>query len=300
MIRLVSLYDEAGLGRSLGQWLEARGQACRVEDGEIHRFPDGEIRLRLNGKPADVTVLVCSLDQPSEKTLALVFAAELLRQQGARRLLLVAPYLAYMRQDIAFHPGEGVSAASYARLLSRYVDGLVTVDPHLHRIPQLEQVYRVPCQALHATTILGEWLKTQLTGPALLIGPDRESEQWVTAVAQECGQPCLVFDKERLGDRQVEIRVPDLRERGLATTMVLVDDMVSTGHTLMKVARALREQGFTDIRAVCVHALYGEDTAAAMADSGLKEVASCNTVRHPGNRLDVTALLGQGVLRWRG
>ncbi len=295
MIDLVTLYDDAGLGPRLRDWLSAQGRACRCQAAEIHAFPDGEIRVRIPEPVGEDVVLVCSLDHPSEKTLALTFVSDVLRGMGARRLRLVIPYLAYMRQDIAFHPGEGVSAASYARLLSRLGDALVTVDPHLHRIPRLEDVYSLPATALHATGILGDWLKERLDGPSLLIGPDRESEQWVTAVAARCAQPFLVLDKERLGDRQVEIRVPDLRDRG-PLSVVLVDDMVSTGHTLMKVATQLRRQGLTDIRAVFVHALFGEDTTREMRASGIHELASCNTVAHVTNRIDITPLLGEWLI----
>ena len=114
------------------------------------------------------------------------------------------------------------------------------------------------------------------------------------AVAERCGQPFRVLDKERLGDRQVVIQVPDLSSEGLQT-VVLVDDMVSTGQTLMKVARELRAQGIDDIRAVFVHALFGPETAAEMHDAGIGELVSCNTVAHPTNGIDVTIMLGEWV-----
>lgn len=294
MISLVTLYDEAGLGPRLRDWLAGQGLDSRCQAAEIHAFPDGEIRVRVPEAVSETVVVVCTLDHPSEKTLALTFVCDVLRGLGAKRLWLVTPYLAYMRQDIAFHPGEGISAASYARLLSRLVDAMVTVDPHLHRIPNLEDVYTVPSTALHATDVIGDWLNGRLTGKALLIGPDRESEQWVTAVAARCGLPFRVLDKERLGDRKVVIQVPDLAAEGY-DTVVLVDDMVSTGHTLMQVARQLRAQGIRDVRAVCVHALFGEDTTNEMRDAGIGELASCNTVAHATNRIDVTPMIGAWV-----
>ncbi len=291
MISLVTLYDNAGLGVRLQAWLSAQGIASHCQAAEIHAFPDGEIRVRVPESVYETAVVVCTLDHPSEKTLALTFICDVLRGMGVTRLWLVIPYLAYMRQDIAFHPGEGVSAASYARLLSRLADALVTIDPHLHRITRLEEVYSLPATTLHATDVLGDWLAGQLPGKALLIGPDRESEQWVTAVAARCHQPFRVLDKERLGDRQVVIRVPDLSAEGLET-VVLVDDMVSTGHTLMKVAQQLQAQGIRDIRAVCVHALFDTGTADEMREAGIRELISCNTVFHDSNRMDVTPLLG--------
>jgi phosphoribosylpyrophosphate synthetase len=78
-------------------------------------------------------VLACSLARPDEKTLPLLFAADAARDLGAAKVLLAAPCLAYLRQDRRFHAGEAVTSRSYAALLSRAFDALVTADPHLHR-----------------------------------------------------------------------------------------------------------------------------------------------------------------------
>jgi len=104
------------------------------ERGELEhrRFPDGESYVRLHTPVAGRAVaFVCSLNAPDEKTLALLFAAGAARELGAARVGLVAPYLAYMRQDKRFQPGEALTSAHYADLLSRAFDWLATVDPHL-------------------------------------------------------------------------------------------------------------------------------------------------------------------------
>lgn len=260
---------------------------------DLHRFPDGEWRIRLLGNPAENVMLVCSLDQPNDKTVALVLLCGLLRDMGVRHITLVAPYLAYMRQDVAFNPGEGVSARYYARLLSGLVDRLVTIDPHLHRIAALEEVYTIPCVTLHAAALLGEWTRDHLANVAL-IGPDGESEQWVSEVAGIAGAPFAVMEKKRFGDRDVRIEVPDL-SAWKGRTILLVDDMISTGRTLMVVAEQLRRQGFTDIRALCVHALHDDNAAARMQESGISSVLSCNTVAHASNAIDISGFLLRGM-----
>ena len=97
---------------------------------ETRHFPDGESYVRLHGDPSGRAVdLVCSLAQPDRQFLPLVFAADAARELGASAVNLVAPYLAYMRQDIRFQPGECISSLSFARLLSSTFDTLLTVEP---------------------------------------------------------------------------------------------------------------------------------------------------------------------------
>ena len=259
----------------------------------LHRFPDGEWRIRLLDKPQKNVALVCSLDHPNDKIVALILVCGLLRDMGVEHITLITPYLAYMRQDVAFNPGEGVSARYFANLLSAHVDRLVTIDPHLHRIAELEEVYTIPCVTLHAAPLLGAWVRDHLPNVAL-IGPDGESEQWVSEVAGIASAPYAIMEKKRFGDRDVSIEVPDL-SAWKGRTILLVDDMISTGRTLIVVAEQLRAQGFTDIRALCVHALHDDDAAARMKEAGISAVLSCNTVVHPSNAVDIADFLLQGM-----
>src|SRR5688572_19635777 len=98
---------------------------------DTRHFPDGETYVRLDCDVASRSItFVCSLDGPNEKTLGLLFAAEAARDLGAARVGLIAPYLAYMRQDRRFVPGEAVTSKTFARLISSAFDWMVTVDPH--------------------------------------------------------------------------------------------------------------------------------------------------------------------------
>lgn len=282
--QIVGLFDSARLAESLSE-------CCKIPllSITLHRFPDGEWRVQLQQAPAERVIIVCSLDHPDHKTLPLYLLASTLREQGVKEITLIAPYLAYMRQDIAFHPGESVSARHYARLLSSVMDRLVTVDPHLHRIHQLSEVYSVPAQALHATIVLGQWLVQHCPG-AFLIGPDAESAQWVSQVAEVAGSEFVVLEKQRSGDRQVSIQVPAL-SLSHATPVVLVDDMISTGRTLVEAARQIHAQGYRNITALCVHALYDDRAAQEMQAAGINRVVSCNTVLHASNGVDISELL---------
>lgn len=255
-------------------------------DWEIRRFPDGESHVRfLTPIAGRAVVLVCSLDDPDRKALALYLAASVARELGARQVGLVLPYLAYMRQDCRFHDGEGVTARHFARLLSGMCDWLVTVDPHLHRIGHLDDIYAVPARVVAAAPGIAAWIAAHVALP-LLVGPDEESEQWVAGVAATLGSPYIVLQKTRQGDRDVTLRVPDLaawRDR----TPVLVDDIASTARTMIAASAHLRAAGLTAPWCLAVHPLFAGDAYADLLGAGVAGVVTSNTVAHASNRIDM-------------
>jgi ribose-phosphate pyrophosphokinase len=272
---------------------ERLAQAIAAEAGadlgdlETRRFPDGEGYLRVASDVAGREVaLVCTLAQPDPQVLRLIFAARTARALGAARVSLIAPYLAYMRQDKAFRPGEAVTALQFAALLSREVDQLITVDPHLHRHKALGEIYSIPTVALHAAPLLGAWIADNVPEP-LIVGPDAESEQWAKAIA--AGAPAVVLRKQRRGDREVEIRFPDLTAYA-GRQPVLVDDIASSGRTLVAACQGLVARGFARPVCVVVHGLFAED-AFDRLQAVSAAIVSTDTVAHPSNRISVAALL---------
>ena len=173
------------------------------------RFPDGETYVRVESPvKGSHCIVLADLSHPDPKCLSLLFLTETLRELGAASVGLVAPYLSYMRQDKRFSEGEAVTSRIFAGLLSHYVDWLVTVDPHLHRYHSLGEIYSIPRRVTHGTSLLAHWLASQ--HDILLVGPDAESRQWVAAVSELCGHPFVVGEKQRRGDRDVEVSLPDL------------------------------------------------------------------------------------------
>ncbi len=261
---------------------------------EIRRFPDEETYFRYVSSPKGRQVIVlCSLDRPDEKYLPLVFAAATARDLGARSVGLVCPYLAYMRQDRRFRPGEAITSAHFARMLSGEFDWLVTVDPHLHRRRSLSEIYAIPAVALHAGRLIGKWVGASMPSP-LLVGPDIESEQWVSAVAKVAEAPYAVLRKVRQGDRDVRISIPDL-SRWPDRTPVLVDDIVSTGRTMIETTRLLIDAGMRPPVCVAVHGIFAGSSYAELLEAGASRTVSTNTITHQSNAIDVSDLLAGGV-----
>lgn len=286
---ILALPGAESLAETLAQQLH-----CAASTLELHRFPDGEVVVRLRTSVAGQRVLLVGhLDRPDDKTLALVFAADAARELGATELGLVAPYLPYMRQDDRFRPGEAITSRSYARLLSSTVDFLVTVDPHLHRWPSLDAIYTIRSRVVAAAPAIADWLQREVP-QAVVVGPDSESEQWVADVAGRMGAPWAVMSKERRGDRDVSVRMPPGLDPA-GRTPVLLDDIVSSGHTMATACVALREAGWAPPMCVAVHALMDAAGLDLLHRSGAARIVSCDTVPHPTNAIGMAGLLADGI-----
>lgn len=260
---------------------------------EVHRFPDGESRLRLPPRLPERVALVRSLDDPNGKLVELLLAAETARTLGARDLVLVAPYLCYLRQDRAFAPGEAVSQQVIGRFLARLFDAVVTVDPHLHRVHTLGEAVPVRrATALSAAPAMGAFLAAR-GDRALLLAPDREAEQWVAQVAAAAGLPHDVADKVRRGDRRVEVTLPARDYAG--AQVVLVDDVASTGHTLAEASRALRDAGARRVDVLVTHALLVDGARKLLADAGVTELWSSDSIPDASNAFPLADLLADAL-----
>lgn len=276
---------------------EAMGaELCRLrgwEQGawELRSFPDGETHVRYHSSLAGRELIVlCSLDRPNDKTVPLYLAACVARELGALCVGLVVPYLAYMRQDARFHSGEGVTARHFTALLSRAGDWLVTVDPHLHRIGSLAEIYAIPSTVVAAAPAIAAWIADNVDQP-LLIGPDEESEQWVAHVAALAACPCTTLRKVRRGDRDVSVSVPALA-LWHGRTPVLVDDIASTARTMIAAAARVREAGMPAPVCLAVHPLFAGDAYAELLAAGVAAVACTDTVAHPSSRIGLAAAIG--------
>ncbi|MGZ8159228.1 MAG: ribose-phosphate diphosphokinase [Methylobacter sp.] len=277
---------------SQAQRLAARLDVPLVEV-VLHHFPDGESLVRLPPSLPEHVIVCRSLNQPNDKLIELLLCATTARELGAKRLTLVSPYLSYMRQDIANQPGEAVSQRIVGKLLADLFDDVLTVDPHLHRISSLTQAIPIKnAISLTAADQIGAFLKQQFTH-AVLLGPDSESKQWVGAIAHNIGFDYVIAAKNRLGDKRVEMVLPD-RDFG-SQPVVIIDDMASTGRTLAKAAGLLQARGCTDIYAVVTHALFCGDAYSHILKSGVKTIWSTDSIDHPTSCIKLDALLADAI-----
>jgi len=262
----------------------------------VHQFPDGENKIQV--QPVTGTVIVyASLDNPDSKLIQLALAASAFREGGTARLVLMAPYLCYMRQDKAFSEGEAVSQKVIGKYLSDLFDRVVTVDPHLHRITSLQEVFP-DCEAdsFSATGCIADSLQAEADYSGwLFVGPDSESEQWVGAIASKLGASVVVAEKSRRGDRDVVVTFAN--ETVIAGKKALiVDDIISSGVTLCRCAEALVRAGAISVEAVTVHMLASDADIAAMKAAGISQVRSTDSILHETNTISLGPLLAN-ILR---
>jgi ribose-phosphate pyrophosphokinase len=285
--------DYAGQARELA---EALAMPCNLVDR--HRFPDGEVKLTLPAALPEHVIVYRSLDHPDTKLVELLLTAGAAREQGAKQLTLVAPYLCYMRQDIAFNPGEVISQRIVGRFIADLFDNVVTVDPHLHRVHRLaEAVPAGRALALHATAEMAAFLRAHATDP-ILLGPDSESEQWVSAIAEPEGWRYATCRKRRYGDREVTIELPDIDCRG--QSIVLLDDIISSGETVARAAMACRQQGAASVDVMVTHALCAQGAEKRLKDAGVRHVWSTNSLQHETNAISLLGLLRDSLRPWIG
>ena len=268
---------------------------------KIHTFPDGESKLTLP-TPLPAHIVICrSLDNPNEKLVELLLTAEGCRNIGAKTLTLVVPYLSYMRQDIAFHPGEVVSQKVIGKLLADTFDGVLTVDSHLHRISHLSQA--IPTDTainLTATEPMSQFIQERFEKPFLL-GPDAESLQWVEAISQYHQMDFAVATKERKGDLDVTINLPEADFSG--RNVVIVDDVASSGQTLIKAAKQMNQldEGArpASVSVLVTHALFMQGSIQQLYDVGVSNIWSSNSINHSTNAVSLATLLAKSLVKLR-
>lgn len=257
---------------------------------EIRKFPDGETYVRIMSDVRNKEVfLVCTLHEPDAKILPLYFLSKTAKELGAKTICLIVPYLAYMRQDKAFNPGEAITSTYFAHLISGFVDTLITIDPHLHRIKSLDEIYAIPTKVRHAANHISAWIKNNIDNP-ILIGPDMESEQWVSEVAKNANSPYVVLNKIRYGDRKVHVSVPHVNEYKKCIP-ILLDDIISTGQTMIESIDHLKVIGMKPPVCVGVHAVFSGNSFQQMKNSGAGDIVTCNTITHKSNKIDISDLL---------
>jgi ribose-phosphate pyrophosphokinase len=282
---------------------EAAQQAARLADRldtalheiDVHQFPDGELRVTI-GPVTPTTIIFTSLDQPNDKLLAILFAAEALRRGGAMRLVLVAPYLCYMRQDAAFHDGEAISQRVIGKVIAQTVDRVITVDAHLHRTKNLADIFPgIEADNLSAMPAIVDYLIAAGFDPkTIIVGPDAESEPWVRDLTRRLKADYAVAQKIRHGDRSVEMAFAD-PAMFAGRPVLLVDDIVSSGGTLLACARTLAVAGARSVDAVITHALFAPELSTAFREAGLGSIRSTDSVSHPSNAIELDPIFAEAL-----
>jgi ribose-phosphate pyrophosphokinase len=278
---------------------DARHDATRLADRvgvlsheiSLHRFPDDELRVTV-GPTAATTIIYTSLNRPNEKLVTLLFAAEALRRNGVKRLVLVAPYLCYMRQDAAFQKGEAVSQRVVGKLLAGIFDRIITINAHLHRIHSIRDVFAgTEAEDLSAVPAIADTIRSAgFDKQTIAVGPDEESRSWVRDLAGRLSLHYTIARKVRRGDQAVDIL---FENDGMFAghPALILDDIVSSGGTLIACAKVLATAGASAIDAIIIHALFNEGLVNKFTSSGIRSVRSTSSIPHSTNAIMLDSVL---------
>lgn len=261
---------------------------------EIRKFPDNETYVKINSDVKNKIVFVVdTLDKPDDKLLPLLFVTHTLKKQGAKMICLVAPYLPYMRQDKQFKTGEALTSAIFADTISKNIDCLITIDPHLHRIKNLSTIYPIPrIITLHAIKPIAEWILQSGISP-FIIGPDKESAQWVQEIAKLTKSPFITITKTRLADEKVTMEIPEIIEK--TRTPVLIDDIISTGISMITAIKELKNRNLKKPFCIAIHAIFSDNAYEKLTKAGVEKIITCNTIIHPSNAINIIPLIADAI-----
>jgi len=272
----------------------ARRLGVKAHYPSIARFPDGEIRV-IEGDytPSETVAYVQTMHpRPNDTLVEMMITVDLLKELGAKRVIAVVPYLGYMRQDTRHEKGEAVSIRTVLKTLDfAGVDDIIGVDLHLHRLgrAELESFCKITIHEVSAMELLAMKAGKNLTKP-LVIGPDAESERWAARAAELLGTDYDVLEKTRISAKEIRIKPRKLDAKG--RDVLIVDDMVSTGGTIMEVIKSLKAQGAGKITAACTHAVLSDiDTLTGLFRAGMDEFIATNTINNEFGIVDVSGII---------
>jgi ribose-phosphate pyrophosphokinase len=257
----------------------------------LKRFPDGELYVRVGGRMSGDDVVLVQSTRTDQDLIELILLEDAIREAGARRLFVVVPYFGYARQDRPFFPGEPLSARTMARHVELEADGVVTVD--LHSSETLRAFVKPAIEASGIPAIARLLKERPLD---LLVSPDKGGIERVKRMASILDKPWMALEKRRIDSEHVELALPkDVPINLDGKHIVILDDVISTGGTIVEAARLLKRQRVGAIAAACTHGLFLKDAferIKAVCDA----LFSTDTLDNPSEKASVAPDIAQ-ILR---
>lgn len=280
MSELIAYFEPArALAKRVAKKLEAHQMAISTKD-----FPDGESYVRFQVSPKDKTVIIFNSfarDQ-NNRLIESILAAGIAKDFGAKKVILVAPYFPYLRQDTHFEKFDSFSIKYIAPLVGIF-DKIYVVDPHLQRIPNIKKIGK-NFERLTSVKQIAEYIDKNFKEPYTIVGPDKESRQWAQGVASHLEKQAIVLKKIRSTWRKVSIEEKDLGEN-----VIIIDDIVGTGHTIIETIKVARHHGAKSITVIGVHGVLVENASKKIAPHA--RLITTNTIENPHAKIDISDLI---------
>lgn len=282
------------IGGSASQNLAAKvanllnDQLCPIE---THKFPDGERYVRIKGEIPDEVVVIQSTGYPQDENfMELFLIIKNLKDIGADKVKAVIPYLGYSRQDKRFKPGEAVSVKIIAELLEAAgADEVFSVNLHEHDIINF---FNIPVYELSAIPLLAEHLSVGVDDP-IIIAPDKGALDHARSMARIIGCEYDYMEKVRISPERVETRLKNFDVEG--RSVIIVDDIISTGGTIVNASRILHTQGPKEVKVACVHPVLVGDALLRIFSTGVDEVIATDTIKSEVSIVSVAPLIAEAL-----
>ena len=255
---------------------------------EFKRFPDGELYIRVPDNEAikdEDVIFIQSQRNQNDAVVESILMSDIFRDEGARSITLVAPYLAYTRQDKKFNPGEPISIRVLAKVYSQLFDKVITINPHETHI---KSFFEVPFICGSAVKELASYVKDKLNDPVVL-SPDTGAIELAKEAAEVIGCDYDYLEKTRISPTEIKIAPKnlDVKDRDV----LIVDDIISTGGTVATATKMLKEQGADKVVVACVHPLLIGDALNKLYTSGANEVIGTDTFPSPVSKVSVDKVI---------
>src|SRR3989344_411583 len=261
---------------------------------KVTHFPDSEIKLRFltDIKGTHVVLVQSFYGNVNDCVVETLFAAETAKDLGAKKVTLVAAYFPYLRQDARFKSGECVSLRTIAKNIDEDLDKIIIIDPHLHREKTLKHIFKIASNKISANQLIVDYIKQKIKNP-VVIGPDWESYKWAQKCAERIGCDFAIMEKTRYSARDVKVQLHkkiDIASKNL----VMIDDMISTGHTLLEAIKAMKKLGAKKVTCFAVHGILVENALQKLRKAGAAVITS-NTIPNAAARIDVSGLIADSL-----
>jgi ribose-phosphate pyrophosphokinase len=271
----------------------AKQLKCQRVKPELRRFPDGEFYVRIGAevKGEHVMVVQSTCYPQNDNIMELCLLLDSAKELGAARVTAVVPYFAYSRQDKRFKPGEAVSIHTVCKLIEHAgADDLVTVDLHHEEITRN---FSVPAYNLTSMPLLGRYLNGLKFRDPVVLGADRGASERAKQVALEMGADYDHLEKQRITPEKVVMQPKRLNVTN--RDVVIVDDIISTGGTIIEAAKVLRAQRARSVYSACAHALLVGKALQKIRAAGIRRVISTDTIENQVSVVSVAPLIANSI-----
>jgi ribose-phosphate pyrophosphokinase len=272
-----------------------------LSDVTVDRFADGEIQVKINENVRGVDVFIIQSTQPpAENLMELLILLNACFLASAERITVVTPYYGYARQDRKDQPRVPITAKLCAQLIEvAGANRVLTLDLHS---TQIQGFFDIQADNLFAAPVILDHIRGGDTSNLMIVSPDVGSTKIGRAFAKRLNVDLAIVDKRRSEKDNVEVMniIGDVRGRDV----VILDDMITTGGTLVKAARAVSEKGARSVVACATHAVFAGDACRLIQESPIREVVVTNSL--PFTRfdecpkvevLDVSRLIAEAIKR---